>query len=383
MRSVAALLLVALIQGLPAYVREGNRVETEFHGYTDRLTRFFQNLRATVEHEVSSDEAAALLRRLETPPPSPGVYGYQMLPEIEEIPPAPTPIRTFSYSWPITQGYIQGEETRLERAKLDLARVSRLSPAQKSGLLSDLIDQYVELVRNQKTVDQYIEYNRFWQRSIVESRSRFDKMTELYNLLKSGNPDTAGTIREALGRPDAPRFLRIRRDGPNQITLQVRVYTDISDDTYLMRVRSVIEDIWRAEEDGMKYALEMELRKIAPADLYRGRNVPRPGDHFDVDKHVARFPSDGGVLTTAAEFTYGSVGRYVALGPGDLAPRTLGHEFGHILGFNDGYIRGYSDLGEKGFEILELTAFFDDIMSAPREGHVQPTHFKLLMEALK
>jgi hypothetical protein len=383
MRSVAALLLVALIQGLPAYVREGNRVETEFHGYTDRLTRFFQNLRATVDREVPSAEAAALLRRLETPPPSPGIYGYQMLPKIVDIPQTPTPIRTFSYSWPITQGYIQGEETRLERAKLDLARVSQASPAQKSALLSDLIDQYVELVRNQKTVDQYIEYNRFWQRSIVESRGRFDKMTELYNLLKSGNPDTAGTIREALGRPDAPRFIRIKRDGPNQIILQVRVYTDIPDDTYLMRVRSVVEDIWRAEEDGMKYALEMELRKVAPADLYRGRNVPRPGDHFDVDKHVARFPSDGGVLTTAAEFTYGSVGRYVALGPGDLAPRTLAHEFGHILGFNDGYIRGYSDLGEKGFEIMELTAFFDDIMSAPREGHVQPTHFKLLMEALK
>ena len=383
MRSVATLLLMTLLQGLPAYVREGNRVETQFHGYTDRLTRFFQNLRATVEREMSDADAAALLRRLETPPPSAGVYGYQMLPKIVEIPSTPTPIRTFSYSWPITEGYIGGEEARLERAKLDLARIPQVPAAQKTGLLSDLVDQYAELIRNQKTVDQYIEYNRFWQRSIVESRSRFDKMTELYNLLKAGNPDTAGTIRQALGRPDAPRFIRIKRQSPNHVVLQVRVYTDILDDTYLTYARAVIEDIWRAEADGVKYELEMELRKVAPADLYRGRNVPRPGDHLDVDKHVARFPNDGGVLTTAAEFTYGSVGRYVALGPGDLAPRTLGHEFGHILGFNDGYIRGYSDLGDKGFEILELTAFFDDIMSAPREGHVQSTHFKLLMEALK
>jgi hypothetical protein len=383
MRSVVALLLAALLQGLPAYVREGNRVETEFHGYTDRLTRFFQNLRSNVERELSADDASALLRRLETPPSPALIYGYQMLPKIVDIPVSPTPIRTFSYSWPITQGYIQGEEARLDRAKADLARVAFVPAGQKFSVLSDLIDQYSELVRNQKTVDQYIEYNRFWQRSIVESRSRFDKMTQLYNLLKAGNPDTAGTIREALGKPDAPRFLRIRREGPNHIVLQVRVYTDITDDAYLTQVRAVIEGIWRTEADGMRYELEMELRKIAPTDLYRSRNVPRPGDHLDVDKHVARFPNDGGVITTAAEFTYGSVGRYVALGPGDLAPRTLGHEFGHILGFNDGYIRGYSDLGEKGFEILELTAFFDDIMSAPREGHVQPTHFKLLMEALK
>jgi hypothetical protein len=88
------------------------------------------------------------------------------------------------------------------------------------------------------------------------------------------------------------------------------------------------------------------------------------------------------VLTTGAEFTHAVVGHYVALGPGDLSPKTLAHEFGHILGFNDGYVRGYTDLGEMGFEILELTAFFDDIMSAPREGRVQVTHFKLLMEAL-
>ena len=27
------------------------------------------------------------------------------------------------------------------------------------------------------------------------------------------------------------------------------------------------------------------------------------------------------------------------------------------------------------FEILELTSVFDDIMSAPREGHVQAAHF--------
>jgi hypothetical protein len=133
----------------------------------------------------------------------------------------------------------------------------------------------------------------------------------------------------------------------------------------------------------MRYAVQIEFRKLLPGDLYRGRKVPQPGDHLDLDSHVGRFPADGGVLTTGAQFTYGAIGHYVALGPGDLTPRTLAHEFGHILGFDDGYIRGYKDLGEKGFEILELTAFFDDIMSAPREGHVQPTHFKLLMEALR
>jgi hypothetical protein len=375
--------MAALVQVPPAYVREGNRVETEFHSYTDRLTRYLQVLRATVQREASTEDAATLLQRLETKPPSVGIYGYQMLPKIVEIPQPAIPIRTFSYSWPITDGYIKSEEQRLDRAKADLANITQTPEGQKLARLSDLVNQYAELFRNQKTVDQYIEYNRFWQRAIVESRSRFDKMTQLYNLMKAGNPDTSGTIREALGKPDAPKFIRVKRPAPNRVALQVRVYTDIQDDAYLAQARRVIEDIWRAEEDGVQYSIELDLRKVAVADLYRGKAVPQPGDHLDLDKHVARFPSDGGVLTTGAEFTYGSVSRYVGLGPGDLAPRTLAHEFGHILGFNDGYIRGYNDLGEKGFEILELTAFFDDIMSAPREGHVQATHFRLLMEALK
>jgi hypothetical protein len=53
-----------------------------------------------------------------------------------------------------------------------------------------------------------------------------------------------------------------------------------------------------------------------------------------------------------------------------------------VLGFQDGYVRGYKDLGKDGFEILEITPKFDDLMSAPRQGRVQVTHFKLLLANL-
>jgi hypothetical protein len=102
-----------------------------------------------------------------------------------------------------------------------------------------------------------------------------------------------------------------------------------------------------------------------------------------VRAQIAKFPEDGAVLTTGAQTTYSLVGRYIALGPGDLSTRTLAHEFGHVLGFRDGYVRGYRDLGERGFEIMELTSVFDDIMSAPREGHVQAAHFKLIIDAVE
>jgi hypothetical protein len=382
MKTVAALLSLALLQAQPAYVREGNRVEQQFHGYRDSLTQFFEDLRTTIQRDVSPDQATALLRQLEKAPPPVGIFGYRMLPRIVDIPQPPTPIRSFSYSWPITESYIRGEESRLDRAKSDLVRLAAVPRERKPERLSEIVNQYRELIRNQGTVDQYIDYNRFWQRSIAEDRRQYDRMTQVYLALKSGNPDTAATIREVLGKPKAPRFIRVQRVGSNRVVLQVRIYTDIDDDAYISQVRTVVEETWRAEEAGTRYSVELDLRKLPANELYRGRTAPLNGEHIDIEKHVSRFPTDGGVITTGAEFTHGSVGRYVALGPGDLAPKTLAHEFGHILGFNDGYVRGYNDLGERGFEILELTAFFDDIMSAPREGHVQATHFKLLLEAL-
>jgi len=382
MRTAVALLSLTLLQAQPSYVREGNHVQQQFHGYRDRLAQFFEELRTAIQRDLPPNQSAPLLRQMEKAPPPVGIFGYGMLPRIVDIPQPPTPIRSFSYSWPITESYIQGEESKLERAKSDLVRLAAVSREARPVRFSDLVTQYRELIRNQGTVDQYIEYNRFWQRSIAEDRKQYDRMTQVYWALKSGNPDTAATIREVLGKPKAPGFVRVRRTAPNRVVLQVRMYTDIDDDAYLAQVRTVIEDTWRAEEGGTEYLVELDLRKVAAAELYRGRTAPSNGEHMDIEKHVSRFPGDGGVLTTGAEFTHGSVGRYVALGPGDLAPKTLAHEFGHILGFNDGYIRGYNDLGDRGFEILELTAFFDDIMSAPREGHVQPTHFKLLLEAL-
>ena len=113
----------------------------------------------------------------------------------------------------------------------------------------------------------------------------------------------------------------------------------------------------------------MYLREFIEIAILHFLAVASPGPDFAV---TARY-----------SLAYGRrIGRYVALGPGELSERTLAHEFGHLLGFGDGYIRGYRDLGEEGFEILELTTGFDDIMSAPREGGVQVRHFELLVEGL-
>ena len=357
----------------PAYEREGDRVEQEFRAYQERLSAFFASVRALIEQQPVSVQ----LPRLQDAAPAPTLYGYGALPRIVDAAPAGSApsVASFSYSWPATETYIKNEEIKLDQAKADLAAIAGAAGDARPTIIANAMRDYRKLLADQRTVDQYIQYNRFWQRSIAQDRARFDQLTKVYELLTSDQPDISTAIRDVLGKPSVPSFIQVNRQQPAHVVIRVPVYTDIEDQEFLAKAKSAVEDMWQAQENGTAYAIEIEFRNV-PASAERGA-------HIDVRAHVSEFPEDGAVLTTGAQTTYSLVGRYIALGPGDLSTRTLAHEFGHVLGFRDGYVRGYRDLGERGFEIMELTSVFDDIMSAPREGHVQATHFKLMMDTVE
>ena len=371
------LLWTGQAEATPAHVVEGDRVEAEFRRHRDDLDRFFISLRTTVARR-----APELLPEFRDPPPEPVVYGYGLLPQLVDDFPSENdaPISSFSYSWPITEEYVDGEVQKLQGVEEDFEKVV---PTVTRDVIQNFIREYRTLVRNQRTIDGYIQYNRFWQRAIAEDRPRFDQLTTLYDLMISGDRATTNEIQEVLGVPDVPSFVSVEGNLPDDVVIRIPVYTDIGDVTFLRRAENAIENMWRVQEADAIYALDLEFRQLDVSDLYPASDWPEPGDPVDVPGHASRFPEDGAVLTTGAEATHGFVGRYVALGPGDVSARTLAHEFGHVLGFRDGYIRGYRDLGELGFEILELTSAFDDIMSAPREGRVLGTHFRLIMDGVR
>ncbi|PYS41654.1 MAG: hypothetical protein DMG14_06560 [Acidobacteria bacterium] len=381
MNSLIAILMLVLPLWMrqtderPPYVREADRIEEEFRRYRDRLNAFFTLLRSMVDQQPPG--TAAILPRLQqqdAPPPASSRFGYGVLPRlVDGPPPANPPVSVFSYSWPITDGYITGETIKLDQAEAALRNLSNISSEEKTPLIGNLILEYRKLLANQRTIDQYIQYNQFWQHAIAQDRPRFDQLTKVYELMKSDEPDTAQAIREVLGKPAVPSFVKIDRSKPDWVIVLVPVYTDIQDDEFLAQAKSAIEELWQVRDGDLTYLLALEIRKVPP--------VAERGERIDVRAHAGRFPEDGAVFTTGAQATHSLVGRYVALAPGDLPRRTLAHEFGHVLGFRDGYIRGYRDLGERGFEILELTSVFDDIMSAPREGRVQAAHFRLILDS--
>jgi hypothetical protein len=372
---ITLLLALALTQSppeTPAYVRRGDLTEENFRAYRNRLEDFHTALRAFVR-----TGAPPLLKELDDAPPQPVVWGYHILPKLvpDSSEAAITRFASRTYNWKVTDEYVAGEQEKLRRAIAELNRLEGLSRFDDSMPLEQLIREYRELVKNQKTIDQHIQYNRFWQRMIVMDRPRFDQLTAIYKLLMENPAAEAGRmIADVLGKPEVPAFLRILRPAPRQIVLRVPIYTDIQDSSYLTQIRAAIEQHWRAVDESTAYRVEIQFQH------WRLENPPSPGEHIDLRTHAARFPMDGGVLTTGAETTHAFVGRYMALGPGDLSPRAIAHEFGHVLGFRDGYVRGYRDIGDEGIEIMELTSSFDDIMSSPMEGRVQASHFRLLLD---
>jgi hypothetical protein len=72
-------------------------------------------------------------------------------------------VSSFTYSWPATEGYVDGESEKLARAAEGLGRARTARAGGRRQLLVDLVDEYRTLVHDQRTVEQYIQYNRFWQ----------------------------------------------------------------------------------------------------------------------------------------------------------------------------------------------------------------------------
>jgi hypothetical protein len=110
---------------------------------------------------------------------------------------------------------------------------------------------------------------------------------------------------------------------------------------------------------------------VAPADLYP-EGAPERGAEIDGKDHRARFRDDALVLTTGAKSTHSYVGRTIQLGSTPLTPRTLAHEFGHLLGFRDAYLRAFSGDPQASFgaHLVEWTGILQDLMGDGRSGSV-------------
>ena len=402
MRGPGALSLAILLMGAavatraqapapePAYVVRGHQVEVHQQALKERLDGF---------HTALSDrlrrDAPDLLPALEPPPPI--AYGYQILPRIiaDPTPGPPAKPHVVSFSWPWSETLISREMTNIERLESDLATASQQPAASRHAAYEAIVAEYTKAVDRRRLIDADIDYNWLWQRQIAQDRPLFDRLTAGLNAEaeKVERSPSLGPESEApvIGI-DPPAFARVDAPAGRVRIVTVPFYTDILDSAEVESFRRAIEMYWHVYDGQDEYRVRLTISAILPERLYCGPTgdgkapaatcaPPAKGEHIDLEAHVARFPADGAVLTTGAASLQLTAGRAIVLGPHDVAPRTLAHEFGHILGFPDAYLRGYKDLGVDGFQVMEFVPDFQDIMSSPGAGSVLPRHFKALIAA--
>ncbi|MHC4838041.1 MAG: hypothetical protein ACYTF3_07635 [Planctomycetota bacterium] len=346
---------------------------------TDALTDDMSTAREALVARAES-EAPELVARLEPAPPR--TSGWGLLPELIEDGPTHAVV-------PVERRYaLQGISVNFASTFRDgriLAEHTSRDPEQD---LEAAVIEYERVRGDMQNLQAHLSYHEQWQASVVDSTAYFRgrnevvaQARELDALVKEGHDEPTprmveleAAIREELEVFHEVSFLALEDTGDGQLVLPVRVLTDIDDEAFLAAFAEAVDDAWSGSEAAREQGLSIEL-VLEPVDLgtLYPEGAPEVGQTIDPKEHVARFPVDTLVMTTGGKSTHAWNGRCLVLGPGTIAPRTLAHEFGHLLGFSDSYLRGFDGRLDDpyGVVLVEWTGLLDDLMGNVSGGVVR------------
>lgn len=335
--------------------------------------------------------APELLPKLSLEPPKAPGGGYGLLPPIRDNAPVATARmkeKIYSMAW---------LERRLEQemSKTDQLRVSTALIEERTPDLTDLATNFAALAKQLGTLDKHLSYHQQWQRSILRSRSVFDDNNNLIALAREiqvlaaveGSQAQSALLREQLRQgldllsPTADLTTHVTPSG--EIVLPVTVCTDIQDEDFLEAFQTGVRVEFNQSPAARarRFSIELSWRLLAPETIYPDK-APAHGEPIDLRSHRAAFGNCKPVLTTGAASTHAYNGDRIVLGTAPISRRTLAHEFGHLLGFDDAYLRGYDGNPDDpyGLVIVEWVGLVDDLMGNPGSGRVTPEMIQRLIE---
>jgi hypothetical protein len=272
------------------------------------------------------------------------------------------------------------------------------SRIERSGVerLPERLDELERLRRRLRNLNSHIGYHQNWQTEVArhpefyEQRNRIVALARELHRLSEARQDPARQVElrrrivEALApfRPTRSLAIEFRPDGTRELALGL--VTDIEDEGFLEGFTRAVHEAFNRSEAALarKFRLDLRLRGIRPSDLYAGE-PPAPLARIEAGEHLARFPEGALVLTTGAASTHAYVGRYIQLGPEDASARKLAHEFAHLLGFSDAYLRGHEGNPDDpyGVVLVEWVGLRNDLMGNPGGGEVSEEMIRQLVEA--
>lgn len=357
-----------------SYAERGARTET----HRTTLQAQIQTARQVIGDTLRI-AAPDLLVHLDPTPPL-VARGYGLLPRITGDAPARSAgaLVLSTYTWDLTDSLITQGRRRADSISSILAR-----PAKDRALYERLVSDFNALVAHRRFIDSHVEHNWFWQARISGDTGPYRQSNDA---IRDALARRDSTVRPASGMPAVA--IQLDESNPRRVDITLPIVTDIADSAFLTAFQSAVESHWRLRNNGKDLRLLLTIRRIAPRALYCRDNpdpcsAPITGSAIDLNDHLGRFPKGLALLTTGATQPYVTGGSALILGPRDVTPRTLAHEVGHLLGFPDGYFRGYRNDGLDGFAILELVPDMTDLMSSPGSGSVHPRHFSELASNIR
>jgi len=356
----------------------------------DRMAEQLAAAHAALGARASERGRSDLLARLAGTPPVPRRAGYAVLPEITAPAAAAGPAapRQTRYS-------LDALSAAFPRDVRDAALLAARVAADPRLPLEPWVAEFERLRARLRQVEEHLGYHAWWQVAVTEHGAYFRARARLADLARRlsesppGSSAAAGLrarLREE-GLVFVPaRGLRIERSPEGGAVLPVAVTTDIEDEAFIAAFRRAVESAYSESPAAraLRFRLELRVVRVRPAALYP-EGPPPPGASIDLDAHCRRFPAGSLVLTTGAESTYAWQGRSIVLGPNPVTARTLAHEFGHLLGFDDGYVRTYEGdpRGAFGAILVEWSGLSDDLMADEVGGQVTEAMVRRLIEAYR
>jgi hypothetical protein len=353
----------------------------------DGIFSQLEEIQSALVHLVG-EENPALLTQLSLDPAKPRAGGYGLLPEIRENPPlaAVSPKQTlYSLKWLERELFEELENTK-----------SLSEDLPHSQDLEALVSRFENSLKSLRRLEDHLSYQQQWQESVVEYPEYFqknnrliEKIREIEVLRKDGNSETPITelseqlIREGVSFRPTPGLTLLNGDEGEKV-LPVVICTDIEDEGFLQDFEQGVDESFNQSAAATEHRISVELnwRVIAVQTLYPN-GAPRQGDTIDIASHLSMFIACPLVLTTGASSTHAMTGKRVVLGTDAVSRRTLAHEFGHLLGFEDAYIRGYDGDPEDpyGVVLVEWNGLTDDLMGNPDGGQVSHEMITTLISA--
>ncbi len=277
----------------------------------------------------------------------------------------------------------------------DAASLGSRAAEDPAAPLESLVVEFERLHPKLRNLDDHIDYHSMWQQAAIDDAEFFARQNRIHARAVEWNrsrasldPQASDAARVEIAELVAPfrptPGLTIELEASGTRVLRISVATDITDTGFLEQFRRGVLAAFSESEAARarRFRVELTFDSIAPGSLYPD-GPPEIGSAVDEDAHVARFPTDALVLTTGAKRTHAFVGRYIQLGTSPIASRTLAHEFAHLLGFKDAYLRAFEGTPDDPFGcvFVEWTGLRNDLMGNSSRGPVTTAMIDQLLQA--